>query len=118
NRDRKTSRVTLEAVTPTDAVREADRLRVVSEEGWPGAGPRRLPALAGRCAARSAWVDYESPRGRLAASTLSLYDQRIESHVLPTFGEGTRVRDIRAEHLRKLVDRMRLAGPPGVTTGG
>jgi integrase len=62
--------------------------------------------------------EYVSPKGKLAASTLSLYEQRLHSHVLPALGHSTRVRDVRVEHLRKLIDRLRLAGLSGSTIRG
>jgi integrase len=117
-RNGKTTRVTLDASTPTDAVRETDRLRAVSVEQGIGDGTLRLLTLAERFLAESRSGDYAPPRGRLAASTLSLYQQRIESHVLPALGHSARTRDIRVEHLRWLIDRLRLAGFSGSTIRG
>jgi integrase len=117
-RNGKTSRRTLAASTPTDAVNEASRLRVVAEEVGLGDGSLRLATLADRFFAEARSSKYEPPRGRLAASTLALYQQRIESHVLPALGHSARVRNVKVEHLRLLIDRMRFDGLSGSTIQG
>jgi integrase len=117
-RSGRSTRVTLAATTQTDAVREADRLRVVSAETGLSGGTLRLSTLVERFLAESRSGEYSSPKGRLAASTLSLYSQRLNSHVIPTLGHSTRARDVKVEHLRKLIDRLRLAGLSGSTIRG
>jgi len=117
-RNGKTTRRTLSARTATDAVSEANRLRVVSEEVGLGDGSLRLSTLANRFLTDARSGQYEPPRGKLASSTLDLYAQRIVSHVLPALGHSARVRDVRVEHLRLLIDRMRLNGLSGSTIRG
>jgi integrase len=114
----RTTRVTLKAQTPTDAVAEANRLRVVSEESGIGSGSLRLQTLAERFIEEARSGSYVAPKGALSRSTLDLYEQRITSHVLPALGHSTRVRDVTPAHLRRLIDRLRLAGLSGSTIRG
>jgi integrase len=116
-RNGRTSRVTLKATTPTDAVREADRLRVVAVEQSLGNGTIRLGALTEQFLTESRAGEYVPRRGRLASSTLDFYEQRLNS-ALDGLGHSTRVRDVKVEHLRKLIDRMRLSGLSGSTIRG
>jgi integrase len=116
--DGKQHRQTLKATTATDAVREADRLRVIVAESGVQDGSIRLSVLAERFLDESRTGQYETARGPLAASTLGLYEQRLNSHVLPALGHSTRLREVRAEHLRKLIDRLRLDGLSGSTIRG
>jgi integrase len=111
-------RQTLRATTATDAVREADRLRVISAESGVQDGTVRLSVLADRFLEESRTGQYVTAKGPLAESTLGLYEQRLHSHVLPALGYSTRLRDVRVEHLRKLIDRLRLDGLSGSTIRG
>jgi integrase len=116
-RNGRISRKTLNARTATDAVNEANRLRVVAVEKGIADGTLRLGPSCDRFLSEVRSGDYAPPRG-LAASTLDLYEQRLRSHVLPAFGEGSRLRDIQAAHLRALIDRMRQQGLSGSTIRG
>ena len=111
----KTSRITLDAATATDAIREADRLRVVSADVGICDGKLRLDALVRRFMAESRSGEYAPARGAMAATTLDLYEQRLDSYVIPALGASIRVRDIKVEHLRRLIDRMRLRDLSGST---
>ena len=117
-RNGKTTRLTLEAKNPTDAVREANRLRVVSDERGFADGTLRLETLMQRFVAEARSGEYAPARGPLSASTLALYEQRLATHVLPALGHSTRARDVTTAHLRRLIDRQRLAGLSGSTIRG
>jgi integrase len=114
----KQHRTTLTAATPTDAVREADRLRTVTADKGVNDGTVRLAIVADRFLDESRSGAYVAARGALAESTLDLYSQRLRSHVLPALGASTRLRDVRVDHLRKLIDCMRLDGLSGSTVRG
>lgn len=116
--DGKQRRVTLNALTPTDAVNEAARLRTVAAESLVTDGQLRLSILAERFFDQSRSGEYRPPRGKLSPTTLDLYEQRIRSHVLPALGASMRVRDVQVHYIRALIDRMRLDGFAGSTVRG
>jgi integrase len=116
-RNGRISRKTLAAKTATDAVNEANRLRVIVVEKGIADGTLRLGSLLNRFLAEVRSGEYAPPRG-LADSTLELYEQRLHSHILAALGESTRVRDVQAAHLRAVIDRMRAKGLSGSTIRG
>jgi integrase len=116
--DGRQHRQVLKATTATDAVREADRLRVIAAESGVQDGTVRLSVLVERFLDESRSGQYETARGPLASTTLDLYAQRLRSHVLPALGHSTRLRDVKVEHLRKLIDRLRISGFSGSTIRG
>jgi integrase len=114
-RNGKTTRLTLDASTPTDAIQEANRLRVVSAEAGLADGSLRLAALVERFFAEARSGEYQPPRGKLATSTVDLYEQRLRLHVLPALGHSTRVRAVDGARLRLMIDKLRFSGLSGST---
>ena len=54
----------------------------------------------------------------LAPRTLALYEQRLNAHVLPRLGRKTRAADVKVQHLRRMIRRMRTKGLSGSTIRG
>jgi integrase len=102
----KVRKVTLEATSTRQAVRELETLKPLSSEGKIGQGSIRLEDLVARFFAEATSGEY-SPRGRYAQATLDLYRQRLEQHVIKLLG-NRRVRDIRKADAQALADRLAL----------
>lgn len=112
------SRVTLGATTPTDAIREADRLRVVSADKGIEDGTLRLDSLVARFLDESESGLYVPARGPLAQGTHDLYRQRLNGHTVRLLGGSTRVRDIDTARLRAMIDALRVEELSGSTIRG
>jgi integrase len=103
-----------DVVTKTEAVNAHRRLTVGVEEGAVKVGDRTLTLTA----LVEDFLGRE--RGVLASrkpSTVDLYEQRLRSHVLPTLGT-LKAEDLRVQHVRALVDRMRAKGQGGSSIRG
>ena len=108
-------RRTLEAQTPTDAIREARAAATRIEDG---------ARLVGRSTVtlrelRDAFEEWATGRSStLAESTRGLYLLRLDRHVLPALGSSTRAQDVTPAHLRAMVDKLSAAGQSGSSVRG
>jgi integrase len=117
--DGRERRVTLEATTKTDAIRELEALRVDRDRG-----ETRHRSLAPTIEELSAeWLDHlqarvgiRDGRRRYSQRTVNLYRQRLRDHVLDGLG-SRRVDELTVEDVRRLVDRVSGKGlAPGTVT--
>jgi integrase len=115
-RDRK---IRLEATTKTDAIREAESLRVDRDRG-----ERRhrslaptLDELAGEWLEHlEARVGIRDERRSYSQRTVDLYRQRLRDHILERLGRVP-VDELTADDVRQLVDRLTRQGlAPGTVT--
>lgn len=102
----KRTKVTLAASTARQAIREAEGLRPLATDGKIGTGSVRLRDLCEQFFCEAESGEY-APRGRYAESTLELYRQRLDEHVLPLLG-NRRVREIRKADAQAVADRLAL----------
>lgn len=114
----KKRRQTLKATTPTDAIREADRLRPLSHDGRIGDRSVRVEALYRDLLIGMKDGSFTYAGKPYAPRSIDLLEQRAESHVLPALGRSTRVADITAAHLRMLSARLTAQGLSGSTVRG
>lgn len=103
----KVRKVTLAATSAKQAVREIEPLKPLSSEGKIGVGSVRLAEVIDRFFAEAESGEY-APRGRFAPSTLELYRQRLDQHVVPLLG-NRRLRDIRRSDCQAAADRLSLS---------
>lgn len=115
-RNGKAIRRTLEATTPTDAIREARAAAARAvEDGLPVVGRRDLSLRE----LRDSFEDWaRGPASTLAASTVDLYVLRLDRHVLPALGTTTRADTVTPAHLRATIDRLRVRGHSGSSVRG
>jgi integrase len=99
-------KLTLQATSTRQAVRELENLQPLASAGKIGAGTVRLDALSERFFAEAKTGEY-APKGRYASSTLELYRQKLSQHVIPKLG-NRRVRDITKPDAQALADRLAL----------
>jgi integrase len=102
----KVRKVTLEATSTRQAIRELETLQPLASSGKIGAGSIRLDALCERFFAEAGRGEY-APRGKYASSTLALYQQKLEQHVIPKLG-NRRIREVRKADAQALADRLAL----------
>ena len=101
-------RVPLEAATKTDAIREAESLRVDRDRG-----EQRHSSLAPTLdELAEEWLDHLQarvglcdPRRRYSQRTFDFYRQRLNDHILDQLGRR-RVDEITVDDVRRLVDRL------------
>lgn len=108
-------RRTLEAQTPTDAIREA-RAAVTRIEDGARLVSRSTVTLRELRDAFEEWG--RSRSSTLADSTRDLYLLRLDRHVLPALGSSTRAQDVTPAHLRAMVDKLTGAGQSGSSVRG
>jgi integrase len=117
--DGKDAKVVLEARTKTDAIREAEALRVDRARGE--VRHRSLAPTLAELAAEwleqlEARVEIRDERQRYSQRTVDLYRQRLRDHVLERLGRR-RVDELSADDVRRLVDRLTRHGlAPGTVT--
>lgn len=117
----KVRRHRLEAQTKTDAIAEVRALQVDYQRGEahrsPAAAETVAELAADWLAHLEARVGHRDPRRRYSARTVELYRQRLAQHILPAFGSRP-VTDIALADVRRLVDRLGVAGlAPSTVTG-
>jgi integrase len=106
----------LEARNVTEARRQVRELLGKVETGELRPADRKV-TLRDLLGAYIAYV--RDGRGALAPSTIALYEQRLEHHVLRLLGPRTRVADITVVDLRvRLIDPMKAQGLSGSTIRG
>jgi integrase len=111
-------RQTLSASSPTDAIREADRLRPLVQDGRVGDRSARLEPTYRRMLEAMRDGSFTHGGAPYAARTIELLEQRASSHVLDALGRSTRVVDIRASHLRSMASRLSADDLSGSTVRG
>jgi integrase len=109
----------LKAETKTEAIREAEALRVDRDRG-----EQRHSSLAPTLTELAEeWLDHlqarvgiRDERRRYSQRTVDLYRQRLGAHVLERLG-SRRVDELTIDHVRRLVDRLNANGlAPGTVT--
>jgi len=116
---RREQRITLEATTKTDAVRELEALRVDRDRGEIRHRSQQ-PTLAEFA---DEWIKHlqsrvgiRDERRRYSQRTVDLYRQRLDAHILDRLG-SRHVDEITVEDVRLLVDRLGRRGlAPGTVT--
>lgn len=111
----------LAARTKTDALAELRALQVDYERGEEYRSPAAALTVAELA---SDWlahlesrVGHRDPKRRYSARTVALYRQRLEQHIIPALGSRPAV-DVTVADLRRLIDRLGLAGlAPSTVTG-
>jgi integrase len=111
-------RRTLDAKTPTEAVAEIDRLRPVVRDQKIGDRSVRVGALYENMLAAMRSGEFTFGGKPYAERTISLMEQRAESHVLDALGRSTRVADVKAAHLRSMMRRLTKKGLSGSSVRG
>lgn len=106
--DGRERRVTLDATTKTDAIRELEALRVDRDRGE--ARHDRLSPTVDDVAAEliahmQARVGVADRRRSYAQGTVDLYRQRLSDYVSPHLGHR-RISDVSADDLRRLIDML------------
>lgn len=107
-------KVTLQATSARQAVREIEALRPLARQGLVASGTVRLGELAEQFLSEAEAGTF----GSYAPSTCDLYRQRLRDYVIPAFGEGRRVRDVSEANVQELVDRLVAKGKAGSTVKG
>jgi integrase len=111
----------LDAANKTDAIREAETLRVDYQRGEQhrsAAAALTLAEVAGDWLAHlEARIGHVDPRRRRSARTVALYRQRLEQHIIPALGHRP-VADVALADVRRLVDQLGAADlAPSTVTG-
>ena len=100
--------------TKTEAINAHLKLTVGVEEGELRVGDRSLTLKA-------LVEDFLTREEGILASrkptTVALYRTRLEKHVLPSLG-ATKADDLRVQHVRKLIDRLKAKGHAGSSIKG
>jgi integrase len=104
----------LAATTATDAIREARSVVAKIDAGGRLVG--KPDASLGEL--RDEFEEWGRGSDALAASTFSLYLQRLDDHVLPELGSGTKVAALTAAHLRAMIERLAARGVTGSSARG
>jgi integrase len=117
----KARRHKLEARTKTDAIVELRALRADYDRGEVHRSPAAALTVAELArdwlAHLEVRVGHRDPRRRYSARTVTLYRQRLETHILPELGHRP-VADVGLADVRRLVDRLGAAGlAPATVTG-
>jgi integrase len=111
----------LDAETKTDAIREAETLRVDYRRGEEHRSPAAALTLAevarGYVEHLEARIGHRDPRRRYSARTVALYRQRLDQHVIPALGHRP-VAEVALPDVRRLVDQLGAADlAPSTVTG-
>jgi integrase len=112
------TRKVLDAKTPTDAIREAERLLPVVRQGRGGDRSVRVEPLFERMLTAMKDGSFTFGGRPYAERTVALMEQRAESHVLDALGRSTRVADVKAADLRAMMRRLSAKGLSGSTVRG
>jgi integrase len=112
-------RVLLEARTKSDAIREAEAVRVDRDRGE----PRHRSLLPTLAELADEWIDHlqarvglSDERRRYSQGTVDLYRQRLRDHVLDQLG-FRRVDEVTTDDVRRIIDRLIGRGlAPGTVT--
>jgi integrase len=112
-------RITLDARTKSDAIRELEELRVDRRRGDPARTGSLVPTVS---EVADAWladmelrVHHRDPKQRRSPRTVALYRQRVEAHVLPTLGSRP-IDEVRIGDVRRLITRLGTTLAPSTTT--
>jgi hypothetical protein len=106
---------TLKARTRSDARIEAGKLRADLASGEAPIGNRTLTVEA----LVESFIDHEwSNLGSRSPRTIDLHEQRLTSHVVLLLGPRTKVCEIRVQHVRRMVDKLRAHPRDKTKPGG
>jgi integrase len=104
----------LTATTTTDAIREARSVVAKIDAGGRLVGKPD----ASLAELRDEFEKWGRASDALAPSTLALYLQRLDDHVLPELGSSTKVAALTAVHLRAMIERLGARGVTGSSARG